>query len=344
MARIVAAPGHRRTIIAFTMTARRLTIVFALLLLPAIALLAAALWLALEYRRDLQAQHARVAEGSRLLATACGEIEVAEAGNPAGPALLVIHGSGGGFDQGLLLGADHAARGFHVIAPSRFGYLRTPFPQDPSGERQADHLACLLDALGVADAAVMGVSAGGISALQFAARHPARTRALVLMVPAVYRPDPAVPMPGWALSLLDAVISADFPFWALARFAPATVRRLVLATPGEAYAAADAAERRRADATLAQILPVSRRRLGLLNDSRLTTGAARAPLEAIRAPTLAISARDDGYGTFESARYSAEHIAGARFLGFESGGHLLLGHQAEVVAAVAALAAPARRP
>jgi pimeloyl-ACP methyl ester carboxylesterase len=249
----------------------------------------------------------------------------------------VIHGSGGGFDQGLALGADYTALGHRVIAPSRFGYLRTPLPDDPSGERQADHLACLLDALGIADAAVMGVSAGAVSALHFAVRHPQRTRALVLMVPAVYRPDPAVPMPEGALAVLDAVIAADLPFWLLARFAPDVVRRLVLATPPAVYHAADADERRRADTVLRQILPVSARRQGLVNDSRLTTSAARVALEAIRAPTLAISARDDGFGTHESARDSAAHIPGARFLGFERGGHLLLGHQRDVVAAVQAL-------
>jgi pimeloyl-ACP methyl ester carboxylesterase len=300
-------------------------------------LLALGGWLAIEYRQELQVQRQRVATGSRLLHTACGVIEVAESGPADGPALLLVHGSGGGFDQALTLGRDHADRGARVIAPSRFGYLRSPFPAEPSGENQADHLACLLDALGLADAAVMGVSAGAVSALHFAVRHPRRTRALVLMVPAVYRPDPAVPMPDWALRGLDAVISADLPLWLLTRLAPGVARRLVLATPAEAYAAASAEERRRADTILAQILPVSARRLGLLNDSRLTTGAARAALESIRAPTLCISARDDGFGTYASARYTAEHIAGARFLGFDQGGHLLLGHQAEVVAAVEAL-------
>ncbi len=310
--------------------------------LGAVALLLAAL--AIEYRRDLRAQHQRVQSGSRLLHTACGEFEFAESGPTDGPPLLLIHGSGGGFDQGLLLAQGLAPPQMRVIAPSRFGYLRSPMPRDASGEHQADHLACLLDALGLADAAVMGVSAGGVSALHFAVRHPRRTRALVLVVPAVHRPDPAVPMPAWALRLLDAAVSADLPFWLLARLAPQTARRLVLATPPQAYAAAGADEQRRADAMLAQIQPVSLRRLGLLNDSRLTTGAARVALESIRAPTLCISARDDGFGTYESAHYSAQHIPDARFLGFDRGGHLLLGHRAEVVAAVEALlrTAPAR--
>ncbi|WP_298826208.1 alpha/beta hydrolase [uncultured Piscinibacter sp.] len=304
-------------------------------LLLAAALLAA--WTAAAFRRDMRAHEQRIASGSRLLQTACGPVEVAEAGRADGTPLLVIHGSGGGFDQGLTLGGDYAARGFRVIAPSRFGYLRTPFPTDASGERQADQLACLLDALGVADAAVMGVSAGAISALHFAVRHPRRTRALVLMVPAVHRPDPAVPTPDWALRLLDAVIGADLPFWLLARVAPDAMRRLVLATPPAAYDSASAEEKRRADTVLEQIMPVSARRLGLLNDSRLTTGAARVALEDIRAPTLCISARDDGFGTYASAQYSAAHIPGARFLGFDRGGHLLLGHQGEVVDAVQAL-------
>jgi pimeloyl-ACP methyl ester carboxylesterase len=293
--------------------------------------------LALEFRRDLRTQQQRVQGGSRVLHTACGDIEFAESGPADAPALLLVHGSGGGFDQGLALGQSLAPPGFRLVAPSRFGYLRSPLPADPSGERQADHLACLLDALGLADAAVMGVSAGAVSALHFAVRHPQRTRALLLVVPAVYRPDPAVPMPAWALRLLDAAVSADLPLWLLARLAPDTARRLVLATPPDAYAAAGPDERRRADAMLAMIQPVSLRRQGLRNDSRLTTGAARAALESIRAPTLCISALDDGFGTDASARYSCQHIPGGRFLGFDAGGHLLLGHRAEVVAAVEAM-------
>jgi pimeloyl-ACP methyl ester carboxylesterase len=305
------------------------------LLLVAMALGAGAL--AIEFRRDLRAQHQRVQSGSRVLHTACGHIEFAESGPADAPALLLVHGSGGGFDQGLLLGQSLAPRGVRLIAPSRFGYLRSPFPADCSGERQADHLACLLDALGLADAAVMGVSAGAVSALHFAVRHPQRTRALVLVVPAVYRPDPAVPMPAWALRLLDAALGADLPLWLLARLAPSTARQLVLATPPEAYANAEADEQRRADTMLAMIQPVSLRRQGLLNDSRLTTGAARVALESIRAPTLCISARDDGFGTYESARYTCQHIPGARFLGFDAGGHLLMGHARQVAAEVEAL-------
>jgi 3-mercaptopyruvate sulfurtransferase SseA len=39
-------------------------------------------------------------------------------------------------------------------------------------------------------------------------------------------------------------------------------------------------------------------------------------------------------GIDESARYTAEHIPGARFFGFETGGHLVLGRQREIEIAV----------
>src|SRR5690242_20713239 len=94
------------------------------------------------FRRDLAAAHARLAGASHVAATRCGPIEYAVAG--AGPPILVVHGAGGGFDQGLAVGRSLAARGHRVIAMSRFGYLRTPLPLDASASAQADAHACLL--------------------------------------------------------------------------------------------------------------------------------------------------------------------------------------------------------
>src|SRR5688572_12093098 len=138
------------------------------------------------YLMDVERALDRVAQGSRMAATVCGPIEYAEKG--AGPAVLLVHGAGGGFDQGLEF-AELAERGLRLIAVSRFGYLRTPLPSDPSPEAQADMHACLLDALGVDRAAVVGVSAGAPSSMQFALRHPARTNALALLVPLAYSPN-----------------------------------------------------------------------------------------------------------------------------------------------------------
>ena len=70
--------------------------------------------------------------------------------------------------------------------------------------------------------------------------------------------------------------------------------------------------------------------LGLLNDAAVVTALPRYELERIATPTLIISARDDLYNTFAGSRYSAEHMPHARFIGYPSGGHLLVGHEEEV--------------
>jgi pimeloyl-ACP methyl ester carboxylesterase len=67
----------------------------------------------------------------------------------------------------------------------------------------------------------------------------------------------------------------------------------------------------------------------------VTAQLERYPLERIAAPTLTISAADDLYGTYDAARYTAEQIPGARFVGFAEGGHVFVGHDADVTNAIA---------
>src|SRR5215471_4323328 len=109
------------------------------------------------YQNQIRRARTRIFTNSKMLETAYGPIEYAEAGK--GAPVLVIHGAGGGIDQGLDIGADLARRGFHIIAVSRFGYLRTPLPQDGSAEAQADAHAAVLDALDIPRCVVLGVSA-----------------------------------------------------------------------------------------------------------------------------------------------------------------------------------------
>ena len=60
----------------------------------------------------------------------------------------------------------------------------------------------------------------------------------------------------------------------------------------------------------------------------------RVAVEGIAVPTLVVHARDDGINPFTFGEYTAQHIRGAEFMPLGSGGHLLLGHQAEVRARV----------
>src|SRR4051812_7551581 len=284
------------------------------------------------YRFDMLNANARIAGGT-LVQTRCGPIEYAQQGS--GPPVLVVHGAGGGFDQGLELADELAAAGHRVIAMSRFGYLRTPLPADASAAAQADAHACLLDALGLSGAAIVGASAGAPSALQFALRHPERCTSLVLLVPAAYvpRPDgaPSLRTPAATRWLFDTALRSDFLFWLASKVARRTMTGAILATPPDVVAAASVPEQLRAQRLLDRILPVSPRRLGLLNDAAVTSSLQREPLEQVRAPTLVISLDDDRFGTIDGARYAADHIPGARFVHFAHGGHVWVGHHGEVM-------------
>jgi 2-hydroxy-6-oxonona-2,4-dienedioate hydrolase len=288
------------------------------------------------YKRDVARAAERAARGSLLVDTRCGPIEVQQAGE--GTPLLMVHGSGGGHDQGMDWAAPLAQRGIRVIAMSRFGYLRTPRPADASPEAQADAHVCLLDALGITKAAVMGVSAGGASALQMALRHPERVSALVLVVPIAWKPgdlaDSAPPVSDAKDEWLLRLLGSDLLYWSALQLARDQVFRHVLATPPELIQAASAAEQARVNALAERVLPVSKRARGLGDDTRLGKGLRPVALETILVPTLAISARDDGFGTYAGAEYTASQIPGARFIGYESGGHLLVGRDAAVGDAV----------
>ena len=134
-----------------------------------------AVFVSFNYRHDIEAAGARVSFGSKVVNTPCGLIEYADVGT--GPAILAIHGAGGGFDQGLELARAFLEPGSRIIAPSRFGYLRTPLPQDASPVAQAEAHACLLDALNLRRVAVVGGSMGAPSAMQLCLRHPERCSA-----------------------------------------------------------------------------------------------------------------------------------------------------------------------
>ena len=307
----------------------------------ALAVVVLAIWW--RFDDDIQRARARSAQGSTVIDTRCGPLEVQQAG--AGVPLLVVHGSGGGHDQGIAFAGSLAQHGIRVIAMSRFGYLRTPMPADASTAAQADAHVCLLDALGIRRAAVMGGSAGAPSALQMALRHPDRVSALILLVPITYKPptraNSAAPMPAWVENTMMRMLGSDFLFWAATHLAREQVIKLVLATPPELLTGASLQERARVNSMIDNILPVSARAAGLRSDTAVGKHLAPAPLESLQIPTLIVSARDDRYGTYASAEYTASRIAGAKFIGFDHGGHTWVGHDDEVMAEVVKLLNPA---
>ncbi|MCU0975509.1 MAG: alpha/beta hydrolase [Steroidobacteraceae bacterium] len=305
-------------------------------LVPLVAL-GAALAAALGYAaclRDLQSLRAPLEGDSHVVDTPSGPVEFAEGGR--GPAVLVIHGAGGGHDQGRLLAEAFLPDSYRWIAPSRFGYLRSPLPADASTEAQADALAALLDVLGERRIAVLAMSGGVPPALQLATRHPDRVSALVLLSLAPFWPltaaDQDLPVPIW---LYDALFRTDFPYWLAWRVAPGRLQPIFDVRP-ELRGAMTPRERVFVERMVGAFLPVSARAAGLRNEAAAIDPAAANPLPGVHARTLIVHARDDRITPFSTAEFAAARIPRVEFLPLPSGGHLLLGHHAAVAASIAA--------
>lgn len=284
------------------------------------------------YRNELGRLRDAVSQGSLVANLDIGPIEYADSG--AGSPLLSIHGAGGGFDQGLALAADLAGGGFRVIAPSRFGYLRTPVPRDPSPAAQGDALAALLSRLNVPKAAVVGVSAGARSAVELTLRHPDKVAALILVVPALYSPTSPVAIDvgrGNRFAFWAVNTGGDFAWWAAETIAPSILIRFLGVRPA-LVTAAPQAERDRVMSFVRSVEPLSLRFSGINIDS--APDLHELPLEEITVPTMIISARDDLFNTLPAAEFAAGRIPGAKLVVYDTGGHLLVGHAQQVRKAV----------
>ena len=83
-----------------------------MVLAAALALLALTA-MAWAYARDMSRAYQRIQGRSQLLDTPLGRIEYTQRGQ--GPAVLVVHGSGGGFDQGEFLADLVLEDGYRVL-------------------------------------------------------------------------------------------------------------------------------------------------------------------------------------------------------------------------------------
>ncbi len=250
-----------------------------------------------------------------------GRIEYADEGS--GPVVLVSHPLFGGFDVGLGTGHLYLDDGFHLIAPSRFGYLGSSLPKDATPDDQIDAFARLLDAIGVERAALFGYSAGGPPAMRFALRHPDRTTCLVLLASAFPGPARKPPRP-----LAELLYGSDLFFWAFKRASPTAFSRMLGMPKG--FRPTEG-EQETLNSVALSLFPMAARKKGALFDTYVSTPAVQGmTLEDVQASTLVINAADDGLSSYENAVAGAARIPNARFVRFDSGGHLLLGHEAAV--------------
>lgn len=263
-----------------------------------------------------------------LAQTRHGQIEYLSWG--IGPTVLVIHGAGGGFDQGRLLARAIGGEGFRWIAVSRFGYLGSAMPETPSTAAQAEAFVDLLNALNVDQVSVLAMSGGVPPALKLAEMFPERVDRMMLLSSAPFTPfSPDVddrPVPTWVYSSL---LGNDIVYWVLTKVARSQLEEAFDARTGLRDGMSEE-EQQFVQDLIDTFLPASRRLAGVNNEGAAVDPAATYDLESIRAHVLVVHARDDRLNPFEVGEAIGNRITGSRLRELDRGGHLLLRHHAEL--------------
>lgn len=286
----------------------------------AAGLILAVLLVSTAYIWDINRAYERVSGKSTVMPTPYGDVEFTEGG--LGPDVLVIHGSGGGFDQGELLAQAVVGDQFHWITPSRYGYLRSTYPKNATFDDQAHAYAHLLDQLGIKKVAVVALSHGGPSALLFAVLYPERVSSLTLISCGVASSAAEEQVQASQKGgMWVTIFKYDPIYWAITKLFRKQLMELMGAND-EVIAGLTPGQRELVDQVIDYMNPVSLRSAGAAFDNRAAMPNER--IAAIKAPTLILHATDDTLQLYHNAQFAASTIPGARLVSFDRGGHLLM--------------------
>jgi len=110
----------------------------------------------------------------------------------------------------MLIGKKALRDGFKFVSVSRFGCLRSPFIEKSTVENKAALDAALLDHLEIDEAVILGASAGGHLALQFAYYYPDLSRALALLSAVSMFICEDIPL---STKIINTIQKSDFSDW-----------------------------------------------------------------------------------------------------------------------------------
>lgn len=229
-----------------------------------------------------------------------------------GEVILSVHGIFGGFDQAYDTCKEFSSD-YRIIAPSRFGYLGSEVLGNGTPAEQAKAYAELLDKLGIDKVYVLTTSAGGSVAIRFALDYPQRTKGLILYCSAMplteapkkypkYAGPPAFMCNNFAMYLMSPM------FEPIMGMEPSTIHSM---------------------------LPISYRKDGVALDASITNldmlkNYDNYDIENLKVPTIIFHAKDDKLASYADTEKAVKRFPYCTFVSFESGGHLLKGHEKEI--------------
>ena len=253
---------------------------------------------------------------AKTISLSYGDMSYVDKGN--GEVILSVHGIFGGYDQAFDTCKDFAS-GYRILAPSRFGYLGSDMLGSGTPAEQAIAYAELLDRLGIDKVYLLATSAGGSIAIRFALDYPERTKGLILYCSAM--PPAAKPANYAEYAGPPAFLCNDYAMFLMNPFF-------------EPVMGMDAS-------TIYGMLPVGERKAGVILDASITNpDMARNYdsyiIEDLQVPTLILHAKDDKLASYADVEKAWDRFPNSTLVSFETGGHLMVGHEEEVKDAVMA--------
>ncbi len=256
---------------------------------------------------------------TKIIETNTGTIEYSLTGT--GAPILFIHGGHGSCNETLFhKGFD--PKKFCLITPSRPGYGNTPRSDSVSPEQAAELFAALLDELKLKSVTVVGISAGGLSAIALASNFPDKVAKLILIsavtkkwmteqdktyIKAKKMFSPAIEKYTWAIfrffySLFPNLMAKTM-FKALSSFRPCTVTKQEVAE-------------------LFEMTKLQRSKNGFIND--LDQNIEPNVISGITCPTIILHSINDNSVNIEHAIHAQSKIKNSILKTYDNNwGHLL---------------------
>jgi pimeloyl-ACP methyl ester carboxylesterase len=235
--------------------------------------------------------------------------------DPAKPAVVFVHGAASDHSVWLLQSRYFAHHGKGVLAVDLPGHGRSAGPALGSVDAIADWLPRVLDAAGLAQAALVGHSLGALAVLACAARHPARVAKVALL-------GPAVPMEV-SEALLDAAKANDHVAYELINgWSTSAGKQLGGNTVPGMWLLGSA------------IRLMERTAPGVLYADLVACNAWTGGLEAaaaVRCPSLVVTGARDLMAPPRAAKGLVEALAGVRVVTLPDTGHAMMAEQPDAV-------------
>lgn len=265
----------------------------------------------LQKRYDSTASNVVNVEGIR--------IHYKDTGPQDAPVLLLLHGFGSSLQTWDVWAASLAQK-YRVIRLDLPGFgLTGPSPSNDYSElSDVNTLTQFVDKLGVSDLSVIGHSMGGKMAWTFAAAHPDRVKALVLMAPDGFPQPEAIGTKPYAMPAIMGVMKFSLPRY--------FVRKSIEPAFADASALDDKLVSRYHD-----MLRAPGVRGAILERANQTIYTDPVPrLKQIKAPTLLLWGEEDKMIPSSNAKSYAGVLPQSQTVFIPKLGHLLHEEQADI--------------